>query len=548
MPPSDSEKPNAAPSTVILFARSVSQPTIVDSLHRSLSIAKEIVYHTTDSADVVLRLVRESERVVLIANCLLKEDIADLYNTLPSFDSRVAAGTARILVLNTIRHPRLGPLLRSRSAVEIIEVPVTLKALQYKLKHALTFIHQSWKRAEEVKRRREDETIAATLTAREAPKPGTYDIRWQSAYDFDFDTWFIPSPRHIRNVVGAWLIDLLGPGPVIGTWEEIPGIERSGEKGWAWRPRPGVEEVFQTPGGRWIFFGKQPEFSWQKNLWSFVSKTPMLAFFRDESKDPQYVRFEFRSGEGLHFVANSDHTERLIPRMQATFDSRLGFNRAGEAVPETEQSSDSLESWDFSVDESEPAAHDRGGGRSDGGNAAPAWKDHTGAVGVDLRGKNHQVPKESGAKPWRNALTPDEKMGKELGLKDVRNPGVSAGGKAFDRIQLVAEAFRRNGENIPPAKDLFIFDISETSLTLVLPRGVGNIGDRIHLRIQLDTGQVKLECTMVWEFGNVDADLGGNRMASGIFRTGEFDPLFELLNQLESRKKELGDFFKLGKG
>jgi hypothetical protein len=549
MCPKDSATPNAALSTLVLFARSVSQPAIVDSLHRSLSAAKEIQYHTTASADEVLRLVRESERVVLLANCLLKEDIADLYNTLPGFDSRVAAGTARILVLNTIRHPRLGPLLRSRSAVEIIEIPVTLKALQYKLKHALTFVHQSWKRAEEAKRRGEDESIAASLTAREPPKPGLYDVRWQSAYDFDFDTWFVPSPRHIRNVVGAWLIDLLGPGPVIGTWEEIPGIEHNGEKGWAWRPRPGVEEVFQTPGGRWIFFGKQPEFSWQKNLWAFVSKSPMLAFFRDESQDPQYVRFEFRSGEGLHIIANSEHTERLIPRIQATFESRLGFNRSGgEAPAAPEGSSTGLDSWDLPLDDTDAPAFDRGGGRAEGESGAPGWNDHTGAVGVGFRGKDHAVPKESGIKPWRNALTPDEKLGKALGLKDVRNPGVVAGGKTFDRIQLVAEAFRIQGENIPPAKDLFLYDINETGATLVLPKGLGRVGDRIHLRILLDTGQSKLECTMVWEFEKVDTDLGGPRMASGVFRSGEFEPLFALLDQLEARKKELGDFFKLGKG
>src|SRR5690606_1139383 len=95
----------------------------------------------------------ESERDVLLANCLLKEDIADLYNALPSFESRVAEGTLRILVLNSIRHPRLGQLLRSRCPIEILEIPMTLKALQYKMKNSLTFVHQSWQKAQTQKKK-----------------------------------------------------------------------------------------------------------------------------------------------------------------------------------------------------------------------------------------------------------------------------------------------------------------------------------------------------------------------------------------------------------
>jgi hypothetical protein len=547
MSPPDPVPSRAAPPFLILFARSVTQPAIVGALHRSLSVAREVQYHATGATEEVVRHVEAADRAVLLANCLLKEDIADLYNSLPTFASRVADGTLRILVLNSIRHPRLGPLLRSRSALEIIEIPVTLKALQYKLKHALTFVQQSWRRLEEAKRRGSD--FSAALSARDSTgaKSDAQDVQWQSAYDFDYDTWFLPSPKNIRNVVGAWLIDLIGPGPSIGTWEEIPGIERSGEKGWAWRQRAGVEDIFLTPGGRWIFFGKQPEFSWQKNLWSFVSKSPMLAFFRDESRDPVYVRFEFREGEGLYFVLNSGHTTNLLPRIQATLESRLGFGRNEEAGSKKEGDEGSFGSWDVSLDENEDPAFDRSRGGE--GSKDPTWKDHTGAIGAEFRGKDHAVPVEKGTgKPWRDALTPDEKLARDIGLSTVRNPGISAGGKTFDRIRLVAEAFRRNGENIPPAKGLFLYDVNETGATLVLPRGVGSVGDRIHLKILLDTGRAKLECTMVWEFANIDADLGGDRMASGVFRSGEFDPLFALLEQLQARKKELGDFFKRGKG
>jgi hypothetical protein len=546
MSPSDSTSANVTPPSLILFARSVTQPAIVDALHRSLSATREVRYHTTGDTEEVRRHVEGANRVVLIANCLLKEDIADLYNSLPMFESRVTQGTLRILVLNSIRHPRLGPLLRSRSALEIIEIPVTLKALQYKLKHALTFVQQSWRRLEEAKRRGETELTAAVST-RETPgaKSSAHDVQWQSAYDFDYDTWFLPSPKNIRNVVGSWLIDLIGPGPAIGTWEEIPGIERSGEKGWAWRLRAGVEEIFQTPGGRWIFFGKQPEFSWQKNLWSFVAKTPMFGFFKDEARDPTYVRFEYRGREGLFFVENSGHTTNLLPRIQATLESRLGFGRA-DGEDENESVEGAFGSWDTPLDEGEDPEFDRT--RTGDSDSAPGWKDHTGAIGAGFRGKDHAVPTEKGGKPWRNALTPDEKLARDVGLTAVKNPGIEAGGKTFDRIQLVAEAFRRNGENIPPAKNLFLYDVNEAGATLVLPRGVGSVGDRIHLRILLDTGRAKLECTMVWEFANVDADLGGDRLASGVFRSGEFDPLFALLDQLEARKKELGDFFKLGKG
>src|SRR5262249_39323265 len=156
-----------------------SQPAIIESLHKSLSTTRDLDYRMTGSPAELAQLVDGSARVVLLSNCLLKEDIADLYNVLPSFEARVTEGTIRILVLNSIRHPRLGPLLRSRSALEVLEIPISLKALQYKMKNALTFVHQSYQRSLNQKKKGDLDLGAEAKTAKTKAK-SSHEIVWQS--------------------------------------------------------------------------------------------------------------------------------------------------------------------------------------------------------------------------------------------------------------------------------------------------------------------------------------------------------------------------------
>jgi hypothetical protein len=499
-----------AKPSLLLFSRSTNKPAFLDALNKGLTSARDIDYHLVSNAVELKSLVERSSRVVLFANCLMKEDIADLYNLLPQFETRVSQGILKILVLNSIGHPRLGSLLRSRATVEIIELPTTLKAIHYKLKGALTSVHQAYLKSSQGLK-------AGPKTKANRSKARGLDIRWQSASEFSYDFWWILDQKNIRNVVGVWLIDLLGPGPVAGVWEELPGVARTGEKGWAWRPRSGAEDIFQTPGGRWVFFGKMPEFSWQKNLWAFVSKEPMLAYYPEGASDPEYVRIEYRAEEGLLFVENSEYTKGLLPRIQATLESRLG-GRTGDGG-DGEEVTGSFEGWDIPEE--------------DGG---VDWKDHTGAEGVNFQAKDLRVDTRA---------TPS---GGGLSLPPVDIPGITTGANTFDRIEMRALIVRRNDspESNPP--QTMLYELNEAGSTLLISDLSFALGDRLLLRISLDYAETKMECLMDWELTSIDLTLEDAVMVSGTFNGGDFGPLFTLLDRLDARKKELKEFYSTARG
>ncbi len=539
---------NESPPRVVLFSRSISQPAIIEPVHRALAQARELDYQLVSNGQELRAALEGGERVVLFANCLMKEDIADLYNVLPGFEPRVSEGTLRIFVLNSIRHPGLGSLLRSRAVLEIIELPLSMKAVQYKLKQALSFVHHAYLR----KKAAISEGVTEGVRAGDAKgraasakkKPANTEVHWQSAIDFNADFWWSPSRKNVRNVVGVWLIDLVGPGPVIGTWEEMPKGDRFGEKGWTWRPRPTADEFFQTPTGRWIFFGKQPEFSWQKNMWSFVSKHPMLAFYPENATTPEYVRIEFRPDEGLLFLENSGHTQALLGRIQSTLESRLGFG-AGLDSDETEEVTGGFDGWDFPVDDSGGVQSHAPEDAQEGG---PEWKDHTGARGFEFEPGSSRSGGAPLSKPFRSALSADPIVGPRVGLGPIETAGLGAGTGTFEKISLHAEALRMNGELLDPREAFLVYEVTESGAVLLVPEGHARLGHRFELRFELESAGLKVGCVMDWEIASVDLNLEPSRLVTGTFRSGDFDTLFRLLDRMDARRKELRVFYEKARG
>ncbi len=512
--------------TLLFLSRSVTEPSVIEALHRGLQVTPGIDYRVLREASSIPAAVDGAPVALLIANCLVKEDIAELYNVLPSLAARVSIGTLRVIVFNTIGHPRLSSLLRSRSALEVVEFPTTIKAIQHKLKIALAMAQKSFTAAAESR----GLTTAFKAEAKAAPKVIGKEVVWQSATEFFADVWWIPGRKNIRNVVGVWLIDILGPGPVVGTWEEMPNLERAGEKGWVWRPRSIAEDIFQTREGRWIFFGKQPEFSWQKNLWSFISKQPFFAYYPNAATEPEYTRFEFRPTEGLLFLENSRHTESLLGRIQATFESRLGFSLSSNDSAEVD--------W-----------KDGQGNGERKPTANGEWNEHGSSVGVDFGKKDLRIDTKGKVHPFRNALTPSEVASNALGFKDLAIEGVTSGGETFAKIELNVEILRKNDVvGAGEIKSVKVYDLSEAGATLLFQPGVPRSGDRFLLRIKFDSGETRMECSMEWVLTSIEFSDENQLLAFGDFRAGDFDPLFTILDKLQARKLELKNFYAVARG
>ncbi len=473
----------------------VIDPTLVESLHLALSTSTDCHYRHCSSLDEVVEIVGRSTRVVLLVNLAAKEEVTEFYRKLPEIDSRIKDGTLKVFLLNSLVHPKLRDLLRTRTAIEIVEMPVTQKVLQYKLKSALVSVHQNYMRSDEVTNPAIAVGADRRASMRAKPKVLGADILWQPAAEFNSDFWWIPDGKSIRVILGVWLIDMVGPGPAAGTWELIPDAEMDGQQAWAWKSRWLADEIFQTPGGRWVFYGRQaPEFSWAKTTWNFVGKAPMLAYFETGSASPTCTRFEYRLDEGFIARDNSSSAKILLPRIRATFANRPGLARSRvETLPEVSV-----------IQDEAPTAEP----------------------------------------PHRGPLTPWGPHAPELGLLDRVPAMLVSGASAYSRMGFGVDVVRKNGVlgdgNLQPP---IPYDIQSNGATLLLVPANAEVGDRFHFRFRFNSGEKSTECLMEWEIKQIEMTMGDQLLASGEFVSGDFAPLVHVLELLEERKQALKEFF-----
>jgi hypothetical protein len=503
---------------LIFFSKSVNEPSLIESLHLALKSGTEYHYRQTPSLEEVKEVVNRSTRVVLLANCATKEEIAEIYPALGTFDARIADGTLKVVLLNTARHPKLRDIVRARVGVEVVDLPVTVKALQYKLKNALISAHQNYLKV--------SDTIDTSIivgadsktSLRTKPKVLGTEVLWQPAAEFDYDFWWIPDGKSIRLVVGVWLIDLVGPSPAAGTWESVSGLTNSeGERAWMWRSRWLADEAFQTREGRWIFFGKQaPEFSGVKNAWAFMGKSPKLAFFLSGQANAKYVRFEYRVEDGFLACENSASAKMLLPQIRATFTALPG-----------------------------------------GPKPAPIEADAISAI-ADAYG-DFELPPMAGATDdtatnlvtgeTNGTLAPASEAGIHLGLGDVAQPGVTTGAQTFSKMSYGVDVVRKNGElgdaNMKPPG---VYHVTKTGATLLLEPPNAEVGDRFHFRFKFGTGDALTECLMEWELTEIEMEFDEKLLARGDFVSGDLAPLSHVLDKLEDRKRELKDFYRTARG
>lgn len=499
---------------LIFFSKSVIEPSLIESLHLALKSGTDYHYRQTANLEEVCEVVNRSTRVVWLANCSSREEIAEVYPTLAQFEGRIAEGTLKVVLLNTARHPKLRDIVRARVGVEVIDLPVTVKAIQYKLKNALMSAHQNYLKSSDVI----DTSIVVGADAktplRMKPKVPGADVLWQRAVEFDYDFWWIPDGKSIRIVVGVWLIDLIGPSPAAGTWEPVSGMGEAGEKAWTWRSRWLADEVFQTREGRWIFFGKQaPKFSGIKGAWSFMGRRPKLAYFPIDATKPKYTRFEFREDEGFLACENSASAKTLLPKIQATFGQ----------VP--------------------------GGPRPTKKDALATLANHYDEFELPLRATTNEVTKILITGESAGPLTPRPDIGDDLGLGTVSNPGVTAGAKSFAKFSFGVDVVRKNGElGDADMKPPSIYHVTKTGATLLLEPPNAEVGDRFHFRFKFATGEKTSECLMEWEMTEIEMAFDQKLLAKGDFVSGDLAPLAVTLDELEERKRELKEFYHRARG
>ncbi len=556
---SDSAAANANTDRVkmVVYTKNTAQPPVMAALVQQLEGQKgRLEFEVLKESAGVLKAVEATTMTVLILTLHQKEELVEVLNILTQVQGRLQSGLLRAMVINGMNHPRVIALLKAKGAQEILDFNTSIKALNHKIKNAFLVITQTFQRLQNQNIRAS--TVVGNDAGRGRPaaqNQSSSEIQWEKSAEHAGDFWWIPSAKNLRNVMGRWLIDMLGPGPAAGIWEETK-YERNGEKGWDWKPRVSTDTTFMPKPGRWLFFGRQPEFVWQKNLWAFVSKMPYLAFYADGQSEPEFVRIDPLGTGRLKVFENSEVSRTFLPKIQASLEASLKLSKAegasseirGNFEPSREDSS--VEAMDFMPSGAMPASTAAAGYAGSGAvEETPAdWNDHTGAVGFGFRGKDIRVDTTAAKAKWRNALKSDEEVGGKVGLEDIQQVGLVSGAKSFDRMILEVRPSFRNGVEIAKKDLLHVIEMTVSRSAFEFPNASIVQADKFLFKVEFRLGDVEKKFDLEWVVESVQSIEGAGCLVVGSFTGGALGDLAVILKLVAQRQLELKDFFLVAKG
>jgi len=539
-----------------------SPPQVVGSLETQLKAVKGVEFSRANTLQGAQAHATKSRKAVTILCISEKNELVEVMNFLVTMADRIASGSLRVMVISRINHPKIPLMLKGKGAGEVLDYNVTAKALGFKLNTSLKLVHQS------VERVRKAAAKAAAdphqQHARHASKPlsgqtikqsdsGSQTV-WDKPLDFASDIWLVTNKKNVRCVLGRWLIHLLGPGPSIGTWEATD-LKFQGETGWEWKPRQGKESSFIADEGRWIFFGRQPEFIWAKKLWSFVSNHPTLAFYN--GLDPYHYRMLCEKGDKLIIPENSKFATDKLDGIKRTIDSSIKFRDDKKKGSDT---SEAVIFDDFSqadggvIDKTQKRTtdeSDEGWDEDEGASALLGSKDEEEDLDWSSLKKKPKEGQDDGEgdlidlRPKRNRTDDSD----EIIPMSSKGKAWKTGKDAFQSISLTLDLKERNGAPVATPVQLTLIETRNEEILIDAPAYTVQVDDWVVFHLKMIDGSNIVEFNVEGKVKGFEGDPSDERnvVICGVTGTTKIK-VEEVFNNYIERQAELLEFFQSVKG
>lgn len=335
---SNTEEKSTKTAVVICIPDSAQPPATEKLTEHLASIPDTEMLKTQTIAAAVLQVQKAAKSVAII--CITdKAELLAMMSLLESTASLTTAGTLRVIAINKLAHEKIPLMLKGKGCSEVLDFKVGKKEFNFKLNTYLKLAKQSYDRLVKTAELNgvdlsKDSKKSLHKIASDQSKDSKTQIVWEKPIDFTSDFWIVTHKKNIRNVLGSWLIQLLGPGPICGNWIKSK-ITLGEEQGWEWIISKQSKAQFEKDVGRWIFFGRQPEFSWEHQMWSFVSHRPTLAFYVDT--EATHYRMLTENAQRLIINENSKQATALTSIIMQTIDSSIRFKDEKRAQSSEEE-------------------------------------------------------------------------------------------------------------------------------------------------------------------------------------------------------------------
>jgi tetratricopeptide (TPR) repeat protein len=290
------EKPTAHRPKVVVYSPHKMMPPVIEPFFKMLDPTLAEGSHVNSFAQLEGQFTASTG--VLVLAIMQKEELFEALKYLGTIQDKISESSVRVLVLNQIQNDKVNELFRAKGVLDVLDFNISLKAFHYKVKNFLQLLENS-------KTQSGKDSLAANRAAKNAKGSGRgalHEVEWTGAMEHFGDFWMLMSPKHVRYVIGKWFVNFYGPGPSTGTWEKTD-LVMYGQNGWKWNPRSADDYTFYKDGGRWIFFGNCPEFSWEQKHWYFIGAKPTFAFF--QGAEMVYEKFKFLESGNLSFRKTS---------------------------------------------------------------------------------------------------------------------------------------------------------------------------------------------------------------------------------------------------
>lgn len=299
-------------------------PPSLATLEEHAKELEDIEFLKTNTIAAAILQTQKATLAVCIVCITEKSELVSLLSLLETTAAQIASGTLRVIAINKLPHEKIPLMLKGKGCSEVLDFKVGKKEFNFKLNTYIKLSRQSHQRLVKDAELSGSDVSKKSLSkiAAKNNQDSKTEVVWDKALDFTSDFWLITNKKHIRNVLGQWLIQILGPGPASGNWVKS-ALTCGGEQGWEWKVGPQFLTTFQINEGNWVFFGRQPEFSWQDNLWSLVSKQPALVFYLGE--EALQYRMVSEDGKRLLISENSKQGKKFLDAIQNTIDNLKTF-------------------------------------------------------------------------------------------------------------------------------------------------------------------------------------------------------------------------------
>lgn len=284
----------------------------------SLGANPALTSHEFHTSSEMLKFCSQEENCLVIANVSSKEDLIQLATFVKSSRRGLKNTVIKIVVMNATENKQFEKAIAKLGSVEILEPSVSVKALRFKMDFWMKAMRGQAKKLGALNQK------SVELSATDAA-PEVKTFMPAPALECESDIWLLTKESDCKRIIGRWMVKLMGPGPYVGQWNEIPNKQNI----WSFQIKKAFAGQFIHGQGNWLFKGEQkPEFNWQENRWMFTGEDFEL-FFYDGSQSQSRVKL---TGKVLTLADNSAFAKTKEALILDSFNKDLIFRQEAELL------------------------------------------------------------------------------------------------------------------------------------------------------------------------------------------------------------------------